>query len=187
MPLRMFVLLAVAMAVIFVPLLAGQGNATINAPVLTYKLDGNTVNLSWDSVANATEYKVYNSTDNSTFTLVNTTSKTYYTLTQKWNTTMYYYVIAANATVASAHSNIVKVVTPEQPSSGAGWTNGITMYVYAPFLWLGVFFFVVGLICIGYGKTSRKHRKWEGFGGLLTLLGLVIILAAIFLPTVHLI
>ena len=140
-------------------------------------------------MSNATAYKLYYSEDNQTWTLISDNiTKTYYVYTQPWNTSYYYKVIAYNASGASADSNIVKVVTPEQSTSGgAGWSaGGIVIAYYAPFLWLGVVFVVVGILAIAYGKTSRKHKKWEGFGGWLFLLGVIIVLAAVFLPTLHL-
>ena len=185
----LFVMIAVVLAVLFSSLfIVGTASAAISAPVLNSTVKNQTVNLTWDAVANATNYKVYYSTDNVTFTLLGNTTKTYYVYTQPWNTTYYYYVIAANATAESAHSNVVKVTTPKAPASGAaGWmAGGIVIPVYMPFMWLGVFLIVSGILLIAYGRTGKKHRHWEGFGALAFMFGVLVALASVVLPYFHL-
>ena len=165
----------------------GSANAAISSPVLKYELTGQNVNLTWASVPNATSYNVFYSQDNSTYSLLGNTTNTYFTHTQPWNSTYYYYIVALNATNTSAQSNIVNVTTPKS-SGGAGWlATAMAVPIYMPFAWLGIFLIFVGLILVGYGKTSRRRRSYEGLGALSVVFGFFILLASVVLPYFHLI
>ncbi len=85
----------------------------------TAQLQHNEVILSWDSVANATQYKIYQSTDNSTWTLLNSTNATTYTTAKLTNSGTYYYKIEAlNSTgaVLSTQYTNVKFYPPAKPA-----------------------------------------------------------------------
>jgi len=150
--------------------------------------DNASVILTWDPVANATQYRVYrglNATNLSVLALVNTT--TYTDTTVKAGTTYYYAVQAINDTAAGNMSEVVNITIPGGTSGAAGTTTeGLKIVIYTPFLWLGVFLIVMGILFIAYGHTSRRRRHWEGFGALAFLFGVLVALASVVLPYFHL-
>lgn len=85
----------------------------------TAQLQHNEVILTWDSVANATQYQVYQSTDNSTWTLLNSTNATTFTTAKLTTVGTYYYKIEAlNSTggVLSTQYTSLKFYPPSAPS-----------------------------------------------------------------------
>ena len=187
---RFLVLIAVVLTLISsLFLTSGNVNATIpQVSGLTAKLgsDNKSVILEWNSTANATQYRVYRGLDAGNLSVIALVSTTNYTDTDVVAGKTYYYAVQGiNSTTAGTMSTVVNITIPSSPSSGgAGFAVVITYY--SPFLWLGVFFLIVGILLIGYSRTSRKRKKWEGFGGLLVMFGIVILLASFILPYFHL-
>ena len=189
----LFVMIAVVLTLMSSLFVLGSVHAAIDSPVLQYELTGQNVNLTWGVVPNATLYNIYSSTDNETFSLIGNTTNTYFVHTQPWNTTCYYYVTAVNGANESAHSNVVKVITPAGNSSsgagaaGAGFGVGtFNIPVYKPYLWLGVIFMFFGIMLLLAARAaSGKHRIAEFWGVLFLFIGAVIVLASVAVVYFH--
>jgi len=102
-------------------------SAAISAPQnVQAQLIHNEVHLSWSEVANATEYKIYESTDNTTFTYLNNTTARSFIVDLNGETagTYYFKIEAVNGTDTNATVISVKFYPPAAP-------QGLTAIVQA--------------------------------------------------------
>ncbi len=87
----------------------------IATPTLTVQSTAsNSVGLTWNVIADATEYKVYKGNSSGNYELVGSTENTSYTVNELQENTMYYFaVIASNGIKESVYSNEVTALPKE--------------------------------------------------------------------------
>ena len=114
---------------------SGTTTTTLSAPtgLTATAASSSSVELSWNSVSNATTYYVYKSEDSSSSTasvISNTTSSSTTATGLKANTKYYFWVKAVNDTTMSDYSSYAYATTKATSSSSSGTTTSDTATIY---------------------------------------------------------